>query len=479
VTTLYGPDGQPLRRSQETRAVQIRGGQPPAFDPTMFNPGWRDGAPSTGAGIYGRYGFSRAFARQTCRTLYHANGLFQIAVELAAAFLVGDAIRYGTLADKGLQQILDDFWMANSLEHVISSRMINEWMLDGEQAVVFPTGPDAPPPDVPALIGLVDVDMSGFTVDFNTRRGATPSDMAERLGLELADQQKLTWEQGEFVWNAHNAFYNDPRGFPVALGAADFAIAYVNMMNMRLNVHQLQQRILAVYKAFLDPNGEDANGVRDGGVYGWRMKALGFRHLPEQGGVIPLIHQPGYTDASGVKFEGVNESLDFLRPAQGAADAAQDMKLILRMVALTIGGMPEHYFGEGGGATRTTAEAMGLPSIRLANKRQAAFRHTIVRTLRAEVIRRGGRDRKWQASKGSRRRVPIDLIDFPIEFPEIREESLEMIIRRAEFAATHGYASAQTLTSDIGFDAARERERGAPALQDTPKDPVPTPQEKS
>ncbi|WP_217612429.1 hypothetical protein, partial [Deinococcus sp. GbtcB9] len=76
-----------------------------------------------------------------------------------------------------------------------------------------------PPSGVPVQEGLADVDMSGFTVDTNTRRGATPSDMAERPGLELADQQKLSWEQGEFDWNAHNAIYNDPRGFPVALGA--------------------------------------------------------------------------------------------------------------------------------------------------------------------------------------------------------------------------------------------------------------------
>ncbi|GAA5438345.1 hypothetical protein M8445_16965 (plasmid) [Deinococcus aquaticus] len=475
MTTLYGPDGQPLRHSQETRAVQIRGGQPLALDHLDLNPGWRDYSSADG-NLFGRYGFTRAFARQTCRTVYAINGLFQVAVDLAAAFLVGDAIRYGTLADKGLQQIMEDFWMANGLEHVISSRMINEWMLDGEQAIVFPTGADAPGADAPAIIGMLDVDHAGFRLDANTSRGATPSDMAERLQLELTQGNPLTWERGEFVWNAHNAFWNDPRGYPISLGAADFAIAYVNMMNMRLNVHQLQQRILAVYKAFLDPNGKDADGVPDGGVHGWRMKGMGFRVLPEQGGVIQLVHQPGYTDRDGVKYDGVNESLDFMRPAQGAADAAQDMKLIMRMVGLAIGGMPEHYFGEGGGATRTTAESMGLPSIRLANKRQAAFRHTITRMLRAEAVRRGGRDRKWQVAKGSRRRVPIDLIEFPIEFPEIREESLETIIRRAEFAAANGYASAQTLTSDIGFDAAREKDRGATALQDNPL-PRPAPQE--
>ena len=464
--TILGPDGRPIHspaqrtKQQEAAAVQLRGGTFPTGPAVYIDPGWRDGLPSAGdGGLYGRYGPSRAGVRQMCRALYFSNGLFQAAVNIAGAFLVGDAIRYGNFADPGLQTIFEEFWQRNSLEELISGRLITEWFLDGELAVVFPNGTDAPAADEPAMIGLLDVDHGGFSLNADTTRGATPGDMVSRLNLRNPDNTIQRWDEGEFAWGAHNALWNDPRGWPLAMGAADFAVAYIAMMNMRLNVHHVQQRVLAVYKAWLDPNGVDAQGNADHGVYGWQRKTAGFRRLPMDGGVLPVVVQPGYTDTNGVKHDGVEENIEFMKPGQGAADAATDMKLILRMLGLTMGGLPEHFLGEGGGVTRTTAEAMGLPSIRLANQRQAAFRSNLTRIIRAEAKRRAGPDAKFRVQKGSRRRVAVDLIEFPFIFPEIREESLEQIISRVKTALEQRLISDETGTADLGYDPALEKER--------------------
>ncbi|MFC6663120.1 hypothetical protein [Deinococcus multiflagellatus] len=411
-----------------------------------------------GALGYGRYGPSRAYTREVSRRLYFENGLFQIATDIAGAFLVGDAISYGTFADDGLRQIVEDFWQANSFEHLLSGRMITEWMLNGEQAVLFPTGESSPATDVPALISLLDVDMGGFELEVDTTRGALPADMARAVVLRQSSGDVRRWEAGEFTWAAHNAMYNDARGWPVVMAAMDFCVAYINMMNMRLNVHQLQQRLLAVYEAFMDPAGVDANGNPDGGRYEWNLKKSGFSRMPENGGVLTVVHQPGYTDTDGTKYEGVRERIDFLRPGQGASEAGSDMKLILRMVALTIGGCPNTTSARAG-ATRTTASEMGLPSVRLANVRQAAIRNNVTRILRAEAKRRAGPNARFKTVKGSRRKVPVDLIEFPLNFPQIREESYEDIVKRVELALTHAIVDEETAQADLGYDPALIAER--------------------
>lgn len=464
---ILGPNGQPVTsRQTETRTAQLRGGVMP-FDGMRpdLNPGWTDGTPGgAGRNPGGRYGISRADARRTCRTLYYTNGLFQAAVDITAAFLVGDAIRYGTLADPGLQTLIDEFWEANSFSELLTQRVITEWFLDGELAFVFPTARDeAPPPtDRPALIGMLDVDLGGFSLEASTSRGALPADMVSRLILERQNGARQYWDAGEFTWAANNALHNDPRGWPVAHAAAEGAVAYIAMMNMRLNVHYVQQRVLAVYKALFDPNGLDANGVPDGGVYQFQRKVMGFRNLPERGGVLPVMVQPGRTlPGTGEKIDGFQEDIQFLQPAQGAADAASDMRLLMRLVGLCMGGLPEHYLGEGGNATRTTAASMGLPAVRLANKRQASLKGALTRVFRAEVRRRAGPDAKFKINRSGRKKVPIDLIELPWVFPEIREESLDEIIRRVQLALDNNLISEQTATADLGYDPALEADRRA------------------
>lgn len=483
--TILDAQGRPISSQpqvQEAAAVQLRGGQMPAGPGLYLEPGWREGVPwdgLSGRPVYGRYGLSRAQSRQTCRALYFTNGLYQAAVDITGAFLVGDAIRYGTFADAGLQSIVDDFWQLNNMEQLISERLITEWFLDGEIGVVFPSGEEAPRPDQPARIGMLDVDHSGFRLEFDTARGAIPGDMVQELRLELQDREVLRWGEGEFAWAANGGMWNDPRGWPVAQASAEACVAYIAMMNMRLNVHYVQQRVLAVYKAILDPDDVDAYGQRDGGVFAWRRKTAGFRRLPQDGGILPIVTRAAYTDPQTQRsYAAVEEDLKFLQPGQGAADAASDMKLILRLIGLTIGGLPEHYLGEGGGVTRTTAASMGLPSVRLANKRQAALKALLTRIFRTEVKRRAGPDARFKVNKGSRKRQAIDLIEFPWVFPEIREESLEEIVKRVALALKHGLIAEETAQADLGYDPALEAERRAGRAPKPPPSEPTSPKEK-
>ena len=414
------------------------------------------------------------------RSLYFTNGLFHSAVDIAGAFLVGDALTYGTFVDPHLKEIVEDFWQANSIGELVNDRLITEWFLDGEVAVVFPSkanGDSLPGRDEPARIAMLDVDLGGFQVEASTARGATAGSMVSGLRLDLPLGERLRWNEGDFAWAAHlGGLWNDPRGWSLAYPAADFTVAYLAMLNMRLNVHHLQQRLLAVYKAIFDPNAVSPEGVYDGGVGAFQRKTAGFTRMPEQGGVMAVAIRPGYKDAQGNTFDQVEESLDFMRPAQGAADAASDMRLLLRMVGLCIGGLPEHYLGEGGNATRTTAASMGLPSVRLNNKRQAALGALLTRIFRAEVKRRAGPDARFRTVKGSRKRTPIDRIELPWVFPEIREESLDEIVKRVQLALGNGLISNETATADLGYDPALEADRKAnQAPKPQPGQPTKTP----
>lgn len=454
---------------ESVAAIQLTGGRPPDVGFAATIPAdWRRGLPhnwqTTDLRAEGRYGITREAARRVCRALFFTNGLFKMSVEIAAAFLVGDALRYDSLADKGLQIIMEEFWQANQLGELFAQRTIIEWFLDGELAFVFPEGDI----DAPAKISMLDVDNSGFFVEADVSRGGAAGNMVTAVGWRgRLGQPDRSWREGRFCWAANDALWNDPRGWPLALPAAEAAMAYIAMLNMRLNVHHMQQRILAVYNALFDENALGPNGQPDGGLYAYQMKTAAFKQLPDQGGVLSIITKPGYTRPDGTRVDGVSEDLRFLSPAQGAADAAQDMRQILRLVGLAIGALPEHYLGEGGNANRSTAAEMGLPAVRIANRRQAALSGLFNRLLRTEAARRLGPEARFRVSKGSRRRVGIDQLEFPVVFPEVREESFEQVIRRAEMALQQGLISRQTATSDLGYDSALEAERLAsqPASQ--------------
>ncbi len=479
MTMILGPDGRPARTeepTQEANVPQLRGGSLPFANPGpgdagggFTDPATRGGWTQVGGVAGRRYFADRATARRVCRTLYLLpNALFWGAVQLVAAFLMGDTLTYGDLDDKTAQLALDEFWQANNLSEAMTQRWIIEFLLDGENATVFPTGSDNPGADLPARVAFLDVD-GNVSVTGSTARGITAGDMAGSVTLTRGLNDVVTWESGEFVWSAHDALWNDVRGWPVVAAAADAAMAYTSLANLRMNVHDIQQRIVAVYSAIVDPDGRDANGALDGGMYGWRLKTSGFKRIPRDGGILPIVVKPGYTDKNGNRFDSVRETLEFPQPASGAGDAAEDAQTFLRLAGLAMGGLPEHWLGNGGEATRTTASEMSTPATRVAGRRQALVRSYLDRLIRTELKRRFGPDRLYTVYKTvvgkdglkrdrKRLRLPADMLEFPWQLPAITEENLDTLIRRALAARAAGWASPQTLSGSLGFDPSVENE---------------------
>lgn len=477
---ILGPDGNPVSSQQEQSAptFAVRGANIPAnpsiaeaWGPGSLDPGLRGGwmyADPTGrpAARLGKYGLNRDAERYRARSAYFLNPLFQGAVRIAMSFLIGDQFSYGEVKDNAAATALEEFWQANNLGWLISERWLKEYFLDGENATVFPQGDADPGPDTPARIAFLDMDI-GVRVESDTASGTVAADMVTALHLRSGLRER-TWNQGEFVWTANDALWNDPRGFPLVSGAVDPAMAYIGLANLRWNIHEIQQRIVAVYTAMLNP------AAADGGAAEWRAKGGAFRSVPPKGAVVPLIVKPGYTDKDGNRYDGVRETLEFPRPASGASDAKEDMGVFLRLVGLCMGGLPEHWLMEGGNVNRATAGEMSLPAVRLALQRQATLRFYLDRLMRTELKRRFGPDRKYRIpvrkikDKGltavdTVKWVTADLLEFPWNLPSITVETLETTLKVVLALAAKGWASDQTLAARLGVDVPTEVELMAAA----------------
>jgi len=452
---LYGPDGQLLEDRGEA---------------------WREGLPwDMGNTVDPRiYGVDRAIVRQRTRAAFFNNPLFGAAIEIAAALLIGDEFTYGTLnADKTAKGALDDFWTTNNLGHLVSSRLCIEYLLDGELCAVFPQDDLG---DVAARVAHLDMH-TGVRIEADTINGITS------VKTNGSNGQPITWEAGQFVFTAHNALWNDPRGWPVAMRAVGPANAHLALMGHRLNVHALQGRLLGVQKVFIDRKDPNSRAI-------YQEKAGAYRRLPKNGGIVTLAM------VEGKDGKVISDELTFTRPGGGASNAETDARSYVRLVALNVIGMPEHYLGEGGTVTRTTATSMTLPAIRSVKRVQGALRSHLDGLFRAELKRRNGLDRKYRvtfyevADDGKTRKkrtrwVLADQIEVPWVFPAITQENLADLIAKAEAASDLGLASPQTLSGSLGFDPAAEADLMAaaglnfgqvtatPTAKGTGNDPVP------
>lgn len=430
---LYGPNGEPLDESTDPEPSRTRG--------------WRE----TGLGALNSsylYGVNRDDVRRRTRRAFFTNELFGAAVEIATALLIGDEFSYGELnMDRTGQAILDDFWSENDLSHLVPSRLVMEYLLDGELCAVFPNG-SATTPDAPAPIVHLDMDSS-------VRLFADISGVS-RVEATAADGSTLKWENGEFVFTAHNALWNDPRGWPVAMRAVGPAEAYLRLLHHRLNTHDLQGRILGVQTVFVDRNDPNSRAA-------YESKRTAYRSMPKRGGILTLAK------VEGKDGKIINDELSFMTPGNGAANAQADARNFVRLAALCVLGMPEHYLGEGGTVTRTTADSMTLPAIRGVKRIHAALRRHFDRMFRLELKRRNGPDRLYTVSryevqpdgktrKKRTKRVTADQIEVPWVFPQVTQDNLSDLITRAELAQRNNWASPQTLSASLGFDPAGEAE---------------------
>jgi hypothetical protein len=432
---LFDAYGRPLQASHTTNPPHIRGGWQVASGEES----------STSLFLSSAHGLRRSDERKKARVAYFLNPLLYAGVNVIVSYVVSDAFSYGDLDDKTAQLALDEFWPANDLGS-LTERMFIEHLLDGETATVFDKQQTSQR-DAPGLIGLADVDR-GVEVESRITGGVTSIQVANEEGrLE-------PYQQGEFVWLAHDALYNDPRGWPVVMRAIDPCLAYVGLLNHRLRAWEIQGRLNAVYKALVDTS------TSDGGLAQHKAKAEIYGKIPRNGAVVTLAMD---------SQTGRSEELTFPEVGKGAGDASNDARLI-RLLAAAALDLPEHYLGEGGNVTRTTADSMGDPARRGFLRRQAFVRTWGNEVFRRELKRRFGPERRYikrivkvrddgLTRVVSRKRVPAEQVEVPWVFPSLSTDDIIGLTKKVETAHRLGLASRQTLSGELGYDPSIEQER--------------------
>jgi hypothetical protein len=380
--------------------------------------------------------------RKNARLYFHFNFLISGALEMVHSFVIGDKFTYGDIHDEQVRDILEDFWIANDFQ-TLAERFFMEFLVDGENATVFPTGKTNK--KQPALIGFPDV-VNGLTPTINkfTRKFET---------LKFNDID-TTFTPDNCIWTSHRSYWNSFRGAPVIMPALDPAVAYIELLNHRIRVHELQGRLNAVYKAFVDFSKTPKDAMQQ-----QQAKAAIFGRIPRHGGIITL--------AKNVKT-GDSEEMDFLQSGKGAGDGEKDAKILALGVATALG-IPLTWVWTGDSANRASADSMTEPAKRTLGKRQGQLRVWLDKVLRMEVIRRLG---KGYAVKTITRKssddgltsvvtnttIPIERYFFPWSFPSLEMRDLAQTIAKVNISSRLNLASPQTLSAELGYDYSLELE---------------------
>lgn len=374
----------------------------------------------------------RDAVQKACRLAYYTNPLFYGAVEVITSFVLGTGVVYGELNDGRAQATMEEFWATNGLDTLIE-RFFVEFLLDGEALTTWPLDQVG---NQPAYIGMWDVAVDAPTV--------TPREGLPHI-VDRVEVQKKTYTEGQFVWSAYGALYNDVRGYPSTARAVLPALAYMNLIDFRMRAQELQGRINGIYYAFASNSTE------------LDTKAKRFTNIPRHGTILTLAKD---------KASGNSEQLEFAgKQGTAAGDGEKDARLIRLLLAVALQ-LPEHYLGEGGGVTRTTADSMGAPAIKGLQRKQQWVYRWITSILRTELKRRNGKDRTYTVKRtkllpgGDKsitgKRVRADLLDFPLIFPSLQDEDLGNLIQKVQVAASLRLASTATLSGELGYDYATE-----------------------
>jgi hypothetical protein len=381
--------------------------------------------------------------RLLARVAYFLNPVISSAVEVAQAFVIGDSFTYGAMDDERAQATLEEFWALNGLD-VLADRMETEFALDGESLVVWPQDVG----DQAAKVVLADVDdLRELQYD--------PYEGVRRVKLNGHAANDLTFERGEFVWrDGFKSLYNDPRGYSPIYTAIEYANKYLELIAYRMGFHDLASRLMAIYHTVVDMNQPPEKVRRD-----FKEKSGVFAAIPPGRNILTLARS----------MDGkVQEDMQFVSTSTRFGDAANDFKVLLRLVGFVLG-MPEHFMGEGGGVTRTTAGEMANPVVRVTKRRHSRSRRFLTQVLQTECIRRNGADRLYATIKTRRlpggdlvrgeAKVPAGMLEFPWIYPNPESMNLEEVTKQVQLGLEQRIMSVQTAQERIGLDPLTEEAR--------------------
>jgi hypothetical protein len=428
---IYDQHGYPI---QSAAPDQVRGGWVQTNMPML-------GAPMQGISQALGVPVNRAYERAAARAAFFLNPLLYGAINVIHGFTLGQGVSYGEISDKTAAAQVEEFWFANDLE-AMQNRWFYEYLIDGENLTLFPTGENKASASEPAMIGFMDV-ARAFKLE------SEPGNPNHLTGVRV---HNTTRDKGEFLWTAHmGGFWNDPRGWPVVMQVVPVALSYINFVNHRIRVHEIQSRINAVYKAFIFATDDKAARKEQ------KEKSEMFAKIPKDGAVLTIGKNPK---------TGESEEFDFTTTTTNAKDSAEDGRIVRLLLDAGLN-LPEHFLGYGGGVTRTTADSMSGATKRALEKYQGLNRRYMQALFRLELMRRNGKDRKYMVKKRSmkagrtvveKRFVTAHMLEIPLYFPKIDQDTLTDIIAKVRLASENKYASVQTQANELGYDYIAEQE---------------------
>lgn len=399
---------------------------------------------------------SRDLERAAARVAFLTNPLIAGAIEVIHGFVLGTGVTYGDMPDKTAYAQLEEFWAANELDN-LASTYLYQWLVDGENLTLFPkqNTRSRTSRSEPARIGLYEVSNQVIL---------EPVPGLPHVIEQVMTEDDTIRDRNEFIWQAHNALWNDPRGWPVIMQAVPAALSYISFANARIRLHKFQSRLNGIYKTFIHATSPEA------ALKEQQDRSAAFGRIPRDGGVLTIGKNPQ---------SGQSEEFDFLTTDTRAQDSRSDAQMLFRIFATAIG-LPEHYLGITGEVTRTTAASMDRPTVNALGRHQSTVRSWLDNAMRRELVRRNGTDRRYKVvdrelSAGrtitKTRFVPADALYFPWAFPELQAEELEQTLAKVQLASSQALASRQTMQQLLNLDAAEENERMA--AEGTPDTPAP------
>lgn len=388
-------------------------------------------------------GFSRRDHQIKARLAFYFNFAISGAVETVQSFVIGEQFNWGDVADKTARMVIDEFHAANDLT-VLVERFAYEYMLDGENATIFPLESEGLTPDAPAIVNFVDV-VQGVNLEYTQPHRPLEASFGGIKG---------TFDASRFTWSAHRALYNDARGMPVIQTAVDPALALAGLLDSRLRAHELNSRLNAIYTALVDSSNTQVDMGKQ-----LAAKSSAFTRVPKNGSVLTLAKDI---------ITGQEEKFEFLQGARGSSDAEKDAMLFMLAVSITLG-IPLHWVWNGDTANRASSDSMTEPAKRRLSKFQSVVRRWLDNLMRLELTRRLGPDATLMVYKNDisddgrtikkrGKRVPIGQYTYPWSFPTLDMRGLTEQINRSQFALDNGIASLQTTAADLGYDFALEQE---------------------
>ena len=230
------------------------------------------------------------------------------------------------------------------------------------------------------LIDKVISDVSGFLVDTVTFH--PPAAIGEIKPLKIIRLNEVTGKyEGDAFFYQSNKLLNQSRGYPDIMNLVDW---------------------LDGFDQFLF-NSLEHNALVGAFFYDCKMTGATEEDLKN---LAPQLAPP---KKGSVKLHNEKTEWDIVSPDLKAVDTSEYTRLLKNYI-LGAKGLPDHWFGEGSNTSLATAEAMGIPTMRMLKKEQKKIKD-FIEPIALYVVHTAN-DKMQLFSTDDKVEVHVDMFDF-------------------------------------------------------------------